>query len=290
MPKIDARGLSLYYELDGPEGAPVIVLTRGLGSQIIEWPKALSQGLAGAGFRVLQYDNRDAGLSEKLGPCETPDSPPPAIYSVYDMAADLVGMLEALEIDRAHLFGISMGGMISQVAAADYPTRVRSLISVMSSAGEAHSIQGPKEAMNALFEPWPAMQDREGAIAKMARDAAIYGSPVFLKTAAEHRSEAEAVVARCYCPGGIARQRSAMENSGSRVHLLPQIRCPTLVIHGDRDPLIPLATGEKAARIIPGATMKCFAGMAHDLPGPLMPQMVEVVVAHCRKADAVGAA
>lgn len=288
MPVLSARGVDLYCEWDGPTEAPALILTRGLGTQLIDWPEAFWRGFVAAGFRVVRYDNRDTGLSQKMGSCEVyGEASPAASYGLFDMAADVISLLDALEIDKAHLLGISMGGMISQAVAADHPHRVRSLTSVMSSSGEVNAIAGPEDAVAALFEPWPKGDQKEAAIAKMARDAALYGSPAFPISEEVRLAAARAAVERCYCPGGMTRQRAAMQSSGSRSHLLSQIRCPTLVIHGDGDPLIPLESGERAARLIPGASLKVYRGMGHDLPGPLLGQMVQVVTDHCRAAEAL---
>lgn len=232
MTQVAVGDIHLEVEQDGPAAAPVILLTRGLGTQLIEWPQAFWQGLVEGGFRVVRYDNRDVGLSQKFGPCDVAPGAeslrgkenPPAAYDLYDMAADSVGLLGALGIDKAHILGISMGGMISQIIVARYPARALSLISVMSSAGEAN------------------------------------------------------------CPGGILRQRAAVMTSGSRADLLRQIACPSLVLHGDEDPLIPVASAERAAELIPGAALKPVAGMGHDLPGPLIPEILEAVLGHCRGA------
>ena len=157
MATVTANAIEIAYELAGPEDGSPILLTRGLGTQLIDWPTTFVRGLLDGGFRVLRYDNRDAGLSQKFGPCEVPDleTPSQSPYSLFDMADDAVGLLDELGIERAHILGISMGGMISQIVAARHPGRSASLISIMSSAGQSDPLSGPAQALEALREPWP---------------------------------------------------------------------------------------------------------------------------------------
>ena len=295
MGQIIANGIALETEIDGPADAPVILLTRGLGTQLIEWPPAFYRGLVAAGFRFVRYDNRDVGLSQKFGPCDVfVDVPfgsagydgPEAVYSLFDMAADTVGLLDALAIEKAHILGISMGGMISQIVAAKYPERARSLISIMSSAGEDNPVAGPRVAVDALWAPWPRASDRVAIIEKGVRDWRVFGSKSYPADEARLRQHVIATMERCYCPGGILRQRAAVRSSGSREHLLKQISCPSLIIHGDEDPLIPPASGERAARLIPDARFELIKGMGHDFPDPLVSTLVDTVVAHCRRVEA----
>ena len=143
MAFVDAGGLRLYVERSGPSEAPVVLLIRGLGSQVTDWPPALLEGIGTAGFSVVTFDNRDSGLSQKLGPCDPcPQEEVAALYSLYDMARDSIFLLDSLGIEKAHIVGMSMGGMIAQIIAADYPGRCLSLTSVMSSAGEVDCIAG----------------------------------------------------------------------------------------------------------------------------------------------------
>ncbi|MBC8269974.1 MAG: alpha/beta fold hydrolase, partial [Rhodospirillaceae bacterium] len=175
--QISANNISIEVEVSGPENGPVILLTRGLGTQMTEWAESFYNQLECDGYRVVRYDNRGSGLSEKMGPCETDNILPEPDYTIYDMAADSIGVLDALKIERAHLLGISMGGMISQVIAAHYPERVISLISVMSSAGEADPTEnGSAKATDGLTAAWPPASDREEIIAKGIDDCYLYGS------------------------------------------------------------------------------------------------------------------
>jgi proline iminopeptidase len=278
MARITANGIEIAFEAAGPETAPVVLLTRGLGTQMIEWPIALWQGLVEHGFRVVRYDNRDAGLSQKLGPCEAP----PGIEGAVDMADDAIGLLDGLGIERAHILGISMGGMISQIVAARFPERTASLISIMSTAGEPNPLSGPQAALEALREPWPPATDREAIIARWIRDDRLFGSRSHPSDADSQRERATAWMERCYCPGGMLRQRAAINAAGSRAAMLRRISRPTLVIHGNEDPLIPPAVGARAARLIPDATFKLVKGMGHDLPAPLIPELLDAIVDFCR--------
>jgi pimeloyl-ACP methyl ester carboxylesterase len=288
MTTITANGIEIFCESDGPEDGLPILLTRGLGTQLIEWPAAFLDRLLKRGFRVLQYDNRDAGLSQKFGPCAPPgaETRSQALYSLFDMADDAVGLLDALGIEKAHVLGISMGGMISQIVAARYSERTASLISIMSSAGQPNPLSGPGPAIEALREPWPDAADRDAIIARNIRDGRLFGSRTHPASESALREQAIAAMERCYCPGGIERQRAAILAAGSREELLRRIAAPTLIIHGDEDPLIGADSGERAARLIPGAAFELIEGMGHDLPAPLIPSLVETIADFCRAADA----
>ncbi|MCC2110928.1 MAG: alpha/beta fold hydrolase [Hyphomicrobiales bacterium] len=295
MARITANGIAIEAEIDGADNAPPILMIRGLGTQLIDWPDALWRGFVAAGFRAVRYDNRDAGLSQKFGPCEmSADAAanwreaPPA-YTLFDMAADAVGVLDALGIERAHILGGSMGGMIAQIVAGRYPERTSSLVSIMSSAGEIDPTAGPQEALDALWEAWPPAADPEAVIEKSIRDARLFGSRTYRAEEADLRAGAIASYARCYCPGGIVRHRAAVLGSGDRTDLLRRIACPSLIIHGDEDPLIPASSGRRAAELIPGARFRLIAGMGHDYPEPLIPEIVSAIVAHCREADVADA-
>lgn len=304
--QITANNICIEIDVNGPENGPAILLTRGLGTQLSEWPEAFYGQLARDGYRIIRYDNRDCGLSEKMGPCivngeingevngktkaltapkTTSDLPEPA-YTIFDMAADAIGILDALKIERAHLFGISMGGMISQAVAAHYPNRVISLISVMSSAGEVDPTQGSSPTVTSgLTADWPPASARDEIIAKGIADCYLYGSRTHRLSEEILRPAVTASMERCYCPGGIMRQYAGLKSSGDRQDMLRTIACPTLVIHGDEDPLIPVSSGKKAATLIPNAIFRLIKGMGHDMPGPLLPEITRYVQEHCKKAE-----
>ncbi|MEZ5557266.1 MAG: alpha/beta hydrolase [Pseudomonadales bacterium] len=272
MPRVRANGVELEYatrepaavNAAAPESAPWIVLIRGLGTQMIEWSEALLEGLAEAGFRVLIFDNRDVGLSSKLE----------ADYRLEDMAADVVGLFDALGIDRAHVFGISLGGMVAQLVAHGYPERVRCLFSVMSSSGNPDLPQAAPEIRARLTQ---TAADRAAIIALNAENRAVFGSPGYPEDLSERVAAATAAYDRCYCPEGVARQMRAVLADGSRIERLAAIRVPTLVIHGADDPLIPPAAGEDCARAIPEAQLALVPGMGHNIPDALAPRIVELI-------------
>ena len=282
--QVTANGVLIEVEESGAEGGAVVLLTRGLGTQLVHWPDDFVEGLVGLGYRVVRYDNRDCGLSQKMGPCGTDNIVPAPVYDLFDMAKDGIAVLDSLGIARAHVLGISMGGMIAQIMAARYPDRTESLISVMSSAGEKDFTRGASpQALQALVAPWPLAADRQRVIAKWIDDSRVFSSRTYPFNEEESRAGIIASIERCYCPGGIWRQYSAIINSGERQDMLASISCPALVLHGDEDPLIPPASGRRAARLIPAAEFHLVKGMGHDMPGPLISELVACIHAHCQK-------
>ncbi|MDH3644323.1 MAG: alpha/beta hydrolase [Gammaproteobacteria bacterium] len=265
MPRALANGIELEYATVGNAGDPAIVLIRGLGTQMIEWPAAMLEELVSAGLFVVIFDNRDAGLSSKLG----------SDYELADMAADVIGLLDALRIDRAHVLGISLGGMVAQLVGHGYPERVRCLFSVMSSSGDPELPLAAKQIRARLLE---TASGREAVIRRTADNKVAFGSPDYPESEAERMAAASAAYDRCYCPDGVARQMQAVLNDGSRVARLQQIVLPTLVIHGADDPLIPCAAGEDTARHIPAAELQLVPGMGHNIPTALAPELVKLIV------------
>jgi pimeloyl-ACP methyl ester carboxylesterase len=268
VPFADVGDTTLYYETHGRAGDPAIVLVRGLGTQLIEWPRSLLEGLARDGLYVVTFDNRDAGLSSEVTADRTP------AYRLEDMANDVVGLLDALSIERAHLFGISLGGMVAQHVAFAHPGRLASLISVMSTSGNP-----------ALPRPAPAIAARltatavgaEAIVAQNAEDRRAFGSPGYPESADVRLAAARAAYARSYRPAGVARQMQAAIADGSRVERLRTIGVPTLVIHGADDPLIPVEAGEDTARLVPGAKLVVVPGMGHNIPDALGGTIARVV-------------
>lgn len=262
------NGVSLCYEVYGVSDAPTIVLIRGLGTQLIEWPKALLEGFVRNGFRVVVFDNRDAGLSTEMADGDQP-------YRLEDMANDVVGLMDHLRVGQAHIFGISMGGMIAQHVAIGHTHRVRALVSVMSSTGN------PK-----LPLPSPEMRARlvenadttEALVELNAENRVVFGSPGYPESREVRLTAARRAQARSFRPAGVARQMRAVIADGSRVERLQALRVPALVIHGADDPLIPVAAGRDTAATIPGARLEIIAGMGHNIPEALAPRIVEIVV------------
>lgn len=289
MTQIVANGITLEFEMRGDIFDPAIVLIRGLGTQLIDWPESLLDGLVRSGFRVVVFDNRDVGLSQKFEGLPDPyavgrgEAVPP--YTVQDMADDVYGLLVSLEIERAHVLAISMGGIIGQLLAVSHGARVASLISVMASSGRPGLPPAtPAAAASLVAETDPTAGD-EGVIRATAEGLRICGSPDYPTSEADRLAIARRRHARDYTPEGVVRQMAAIAALRDRSAMLPEIQVPTLVIHGADDPLIPVAHGEDTARLIPHAELEVIAGMGHDLPDALMPRIVERVSAFCHQQD-----
>jgi len=291
MARHQVNGVAIEIESRGKEEHPAFVLVRGLSTQLVQWPERFASALTEAGFRVVAFDNRDAGLSEKLTGAGAPSlaellggslSPP---YTVADMAADTVGVLDALGIERAHFAGISMGGMIVQRVAIAHPERCLSMASIMSSSGAPGLPAATPEAMEALTSQPEDPTDRECVIAHSMRTQRVIGSPGLPMTEDELRRYCEVAYDRCYCPDGTARQLAAVAADLERAGLLGRIAVPSLVIHGREDPLIPLAAGEDTAARIPGARFEVIDGMGHDINDANSPHVTRALIAHARAAE-----
>jgi pimeloyl-ACP methyl ester carboxylesterase len=296
MPVVSANGLSIEYAEIGAAPAPAILLIMGLGMQLVAWPDQFCQGLADRGFRVIRFDNRDVGRSTKMHGGNAVSLAAAilralaggriaASYTLSDMAKDAIGVMDALGIERAHVVGASMGGMIAQIIAAEHPERVRSLVSIMSSSGDRKLPRGNTRVLLPMLWPTTPLFGRERAIRRSMRLFRLIGSPGFPTSQEELRAKVERSIARSHYPPGVARQVLAIGASGSRVDLLRRIRAPTLVIHGENDPLIPLAAGKDTAEQIPGARLRIIPGMGHDLPTGLVPLLVDAIAEHCLDAD-----
>ncbi len=291
------NGITLEVEWHGDQRAPVIVLIMGLGMQLVAWPQELVETLVASGFSVLRFDNRDAGLSTQIDSFQPRGIagallrgavgwPVKAPYKLDDMAADSVGLLDALKIERAHVVGASMGGMIAQILAARYPARVRSLTSIMSTSGYRRLPSPRLEVMATFLRRPPKGASQHALIDHYLHLFSVIGSPGFRSPEAEMRRRLSASLSRAFRPHGTARQMLAIAASGDRTQLLPQITAPTLVIHGEADPLIPVAAGRDTAARIPGARLLTIPGMGHDLPLPLMPTIAQAIAGHCGAAAA----
>jgi pimeloyl-ACP methyl ester carboxylesterase len=270
MPLADVGDLSLYYETHGAVGDAPIVLVRGLGTQLIEWPSSLIDGLTRDGFYVVTFDNRDAGLSSEV----VVEGPAPA-YRLEDMADDVVGLMDVLGIDRAHVFGISLGGMVAQHVAFAHPDRMLSLVSVMSSSGDPGL---PRPAPEIMARLGATAHGEAAIVAQNAEDRRVFGSPDYPESEEVRRAAARAAHRRSYRPEGVARQMQAVVADGSRVARLRALTVPTLIVHGRDDPLIPLAAGQEMARQVPGARLVVVPGMGHNIPEALGATIARVVV------------
>jgi pimeloyl-ACP methyl ester carboxylesterase len=285
MPHAKANGLEIYYETHGPEDGEPILLIMGLGAQMIAWSPELIADLVAAGHRVIVFDNRDVGLSEKLDVAGAPNMgeivqarregrAPPVAYTLTEMAADAAGLLTALGVDRAHIVGASMGGMIAQLVAADFPERTLSLTSIMSTTGNPELPPARPEAMARLGMPAPDPRADEGAF----RAHAVAGAKVMAGTypVDETRAGDQAVKAfnRCFHPVGFQRQYAAILASPDRRPKLATITAPTVVIHGDADPLVPVEGGRDTAANIRGAELIIVTGAGHEMPEATRGQFV----------------
>ncbi len=294
--KIDSNGLSFEVEVHTPK-PPTVLLTMGWGTQLVAWPEALIRGLVQAGYQVVCHDNRDCGLSSHLPELGQPNVPwqfikhklginlkPP--YTQQDMANDALGILDGLGVERAHVLGVSMGGMISQRMAATAPERVLSLTSIMSSSG-APGLPGPRADVSRALMQKPASLNPADIAANTLALLERVGSPAFQQDREHLFQRLVAGVERNHDPQGMVRQMLAVMADTDRHTLLARIRCPALVIHGTADPLVPLACGEDTARRIPGARFEAIEGMGHDWPPSVVPRWLELVLPHLRAAGAL---
>ncbi|MGW1840053.1 alpha/beta fold hydrolase [Streptomyces sp. BBFR2] len=291
MPIIDVpTGMSLAYESFGDPGDPPVLMVMGLGAQMLGWPEGLCRALADRGRHVIRYDNRDCGRSTTFDdhPLDTarfiatvkakdfPAALAMVPYRLTDMADDGFALLTALGIERAHVVGASMGGMIAQRMALAHPERVLTLTSMMSTTGEPEYGRSTPEAREVLFAPRP--DDREGYIATADREL-VWASRRY-GDAEELRRLAAESYDRGHHPGGYGRQLAAMVLDGSRADALRELRVPTLVLHGLDDTLIDPSGGRRTAELVPGAELLLLPDMGHDRPRPLWPALVDALVRH----------
>jgi pimeloyl-ACP methyl ester carboxylesterase len=293
MPSAHANGIQIEYDTFGDPKASPLLLVMGLGAQMIGWPEEFAQLIADAGHFVVRYDNRDVGLSSKIESAGVPDiakimadreagAEVTFAYTLKDMAADGIGLMDALGIERAHVVGASMGGMIVQQMAIDHPARLLSMTSIMSSTGAPDLPQATEAAMAMLLTPAPA--DRDAYIEHRVRSARVIGSASHLIDEARIRRTAVRLHERAFYPVGTARQMAAIMASGSRREALRAVSTPTLVIHGAIDPLVPVEGGIDTANAVAGARLLVLDDMGHDLPEALWPQIVDAITRHTAKA------
>jgi len=292
--RIKANGIEIEYETFGRKGDPALLLIMGLGAQLTLWPESLCEGLASHGFHVVRYDNRDVGLSTDFDKWGVPNIMEAFMklmkgekvatpYLLDDLANDAIGLLEALDIDRAHMVGASMGGMIAQILAARFALHTRSLVSIMSTSGRRGLPMGRPEAV-AMLSAQPEGSAREQLVAHGIKLRTVIGSPGFPADPAELRALVERNIDRRYYPAGAARQYLAVMASGDRVDLLRTVKVPTLVLHGADDPLLPVDGGRDVASLVPGAKIETFPGWGHDVPKEMVPKLVESISRFCKAA------
>ena len=297
MPAVSANGLTIEYESLGDPASPAIVLIMGLGMQLVGWPDDFCRRLAAEGYRVVRFDNRDCGLSSRIRARRWPSPllafaaarlglPVLAPYSLEDMAKDTLGLMDALGIGKAHVVGASLGGMIAQVLAARFPSRVLSLTSMMSASGRRKGARPRKEALQVFLRRPPAHAERAVVIDHLVEVFTVIGSPGFPTERRLLQERISGWVRRAYDPDGTTRQLLAVVASGDRRRLLRRIVAPTLVIHGTDDPLVPVEAGRDTARNVPGAKLVIIDGMGHDLPDALLPRLATEIAGHCRSSVA----
>jgi pimeloyl-ACP methyl ester carboxylesterase len=293
MPRVTVNGIELEYETFGERSTPPLLLIMGLGAQMILWEDEFCVALAARGFFVVRFDNRDVGMSTQLDASGVPNvfsamqaaatgKPVQAPYTLAHMADDTVGLMTALGIERAHAVGASMGGMIAQTLAIRYPMRLLSMTSIMSTTGDPSLPPASADAMRVLLTP-PA-GDREGNIASNLEAWRVIKSPGFPFDEDHMRALFGRAFDRGYHPAGVARQMAAIVASGNRTEALRSVMVPTLVIHGDADPLIRVEAGRATADAVPGATLLLIPGMGHDLPRGTWSPIIGAISTHAVRA------
>ncbi len=295
MPNIRANNIDIYYEENGPADGPVILLVMGLGAQMIAWPDEFIHGLVSKGYRVIHYDNRDVGLSQWMDGAKTPNLvwtmlkarfglPVRVPYTLTDMAADGIGLLDALGIDKAHVAGASMGGMIVQLMAANHRERLLSMTSIMSSSGKPGLPGARADIQKSFMVKRPPDASREEAVAFGTELVRSFSYPDPARPENAHAELTAKAFDRGYYPVGTRRQLLAIIADGSRVERLKTITTPTLVVHGGADPLVPKEGSEDIAHHIPGARLEIIDEMAHDLPPSQVDRMVDLIAGHAQQA------
>jgi pimeloyl-ACP methyl ester carboxylesterase len=285
-----ANGLKIAYETFGNDTDPPVLLIMGLGTQMIAWPDELCQDIADRGHYVIRFDNRDVGLSTHLTGERAPKladlllkrkNPP---YKISDMAADAVGLLDALGLDSAHIVGASMGGFIAQMVAGMYPDRVRSLTLIMTSTG-GRLVGHPKPQLFTKLLRRRIVEDQADAMDAVIETFRIIGSKGYAFDEEYLRDLAGRSYQRAYDPGGYLRQLAAIVAQGNRTRHLRNVKVPTLVMHGLNDPLVNVSGGKALAKAIPGAEFIGFQGMGHDLPRELWPRFADEICAVANRGE-----
>ncbi|MFN3512838.1 MAG: alpha/beta fold hydrolase [Phenylobacterium sp.] len=277
MPRANNKGVELEYETFGPAAAETILLINGLGSQMTRWPEPFCQKLVAHGYRAIRFDNRDVGRSTWFKPGEA--------YTLSDMASDAVAVMDAAGAEKAHVAGVSMGGMIAQTVAIEHPQRVLSLTSIMSATGARGTLDSTPEAGAVLNTPAPDPKaDFEAFVAHGIRNARTIGSPAYPWDEAALRQRGIAEYERAFNPTGVQRQMAAIRGDGDRTERLSRLKVPAVVLHGADDPLIKPFGGEATAAAIPGAELRVIPGMGHDLPPALYDTIIDAILAAAARA------
>ena len=283
---VECNGIDLHYDSFGDPTSPPVILIMGLATQLVHWDEGFCRLLAAQGFRVIRFDNRDIGKSSKLGHLGTPSIPAmlanqwfkralKAPYLLDDMANDTLGLMDALEIEQAHLVGVSMGGMIAQCIALMAPERVLSLTSIMSTTGDRSLPKPHKSVTMQLIRPLP--KEEKAFVEQALKFWALLHGDHFEFDQQRMGNTIRLARSRSYYPQGVLRQLCAIISSPDRTDALKTLNIPTLVIHGDADPLVPIGCGEATANAIPDAKFKVFKGMGHTLPDQLWSSMIDEI-------------
>ncbi len=294
MPNVEANGIRIEYDTFGEASARPLLLVMGLGQQMIVWHEDLCRQLADRGHFVIRFDNRDTGRSTTFEHAGRPNAfatafqfwtrqPLAPPYTLNDMVDDTAGLVDALGLERVHLVGASMGGIISQVFAVRYRERTSSLTSIMANTGNPRFSWPKLKALRVALKRPP--RQRQAYVDYSARLWRAIGSPGFPFPEEYVRERAGRAYDRGHCPSGLARQLVAVAAAGDRHAELARIEVPTLVIHGEEDPLIPVGGGRETARVIPGAELLTFAGMGHDIPVDLWPRVFDAIGSHIEQAE-----
>lgn len=297
MPLVKANGVNIEVEEFGRKSDPAVLLIMGLAAQLTHWPMAFIDALVAEGYRVIRFDNRDIGLSEKL---HSKRALKPttyllaarvfgirslAPYTLHDMAADAAGVLDALQVDRAHVVGVSMGGMIGQLLAANHPERVKSFTAIMSSTNNPKLRQADPKIIREIFAARTRPHTRDEIVDRVVHIWGVIGTPDGGNDPKEFRERIAATVDRCNYPDGVRRQVAAIISTGDLRRWTKKIAAPSLVIHGSADPLAPMQGGLDIAATIAHAKMELIDGMGHDLPPKFLHRITDLIVGHLRAAE-----
>lgn len=291
MPSITANGIEIAYETFGDASDPTVLMIMGLGGQLTMWPDKLVEDLVGGGYRVILFDNRDIGLSHHHNGEKSPSILRQIIlrrigiklkapYELADMARDTLGLMDALKLDQVHLVGISMGGMIGQHVASMAPARVKSLTAIMTTTGNPKLPRPSGNVMKAMIRRGPQPTNRDDIIDQSVATFGVIGTPGEDQNTNGMRDRITRSYDRNFNPAGVLRQMSAIVASGDFRKHTRSIKAPTLVVHGNSDPLVPIEGGYDIAKLVHGARMEVMDGMGHDVPPRFLPSITKLMLGH----------